>query len=147
MIVPRVALGAAIGVVSFVALAFAQMFGLGLQVGVVLGIDGTAIRAITPAPLVAAGVVVAALGAAGMLLVGRMPRSTLLAAAVVLAALVTVGTLRFPWDYLLSVGDAAWYDNVLVNGSQTLATYLLIGLAAGGVVPRQRRQDASDSPS
>ena len=144
MTVTRIGLGILTGAVAFVSLAYAQLIGSGLHQGVVVGLDGEPVRLIGAAPLAVVGMVVAGLAVAGFSLLRTLPRIALLAAASAVAVLIAVGTLRFTEDYLPELGMRDWFDDVLVNGSQSLATFLLLGLLLAAAISPQAEQPKSE---
>ena len=138
--------GVALGVVVFAALAMTQLIATGLQAGVLVGVDGSPLQVIEPSPVIVVGGVVAVLAAAATLLLPAIPAATPAAAAIVIAGLTAWGTSRFSWEYPLATGERPWWDNLLVSGSQSLATYLVIGLAIGAAVRSGVRPGLSPHP-
>lgn len=138
--------GAAAGLVVFAALGMTQLVATGLQAGVLVGPDGSPFQVIEPSPVIVVGGVVAVLAAAAALLLPAVRAATAIGAAIVLAGLTAWGTSRFSWEYPLATGERPWWDNLLVSGSQSLATYVVIGLAIGAAIRSGVRPAPSPHP-
>ena len=138
--------GAAVGLVVFAALGTTQLAATGLQAGVLVGPDGSPFQVIEPSPVIVIGGVVAVLATAAALLLPAVRAATAIGAAIVLAGLTAWGTSRFSWEYPLATGERPWWDNLLVSGSQNLATYLVIGLAVGAAIRSGVRPALSPLP-
>ncbi|MEO8263704.1 MAG: hypothetical protein ABI566_14140 [Pseudolysinimonas sp.] len=134
MTIRHLGAGIALGMLVFAALAVTQLIAAGLQAGVLVGLDGVPFQVVEPSPAIVVGGVVVVLAAAATLLLGSLPRATGVASGVVLVALAAWGTSRFSWDYPLVTGERPWWDQLLISGSQSLATYLVIGLLLGGAI-------------
>lgn len=122
--------GALAGLLLTLGTGLATLFATGLNMGLLLGADGTVAAAMSPEPAVLPGLLVAV--AAAVLLAFRglwwdPPLGRAAAGAIVLIVLVA-GSLQFEDNYLREIGLRPWWEPVLVTASQSMLTFAVLGI-------------------
>lgn len=128
--------GAVAGLVVAVGLGVAMLVSTGLNLGLVLGIDGVARSVTSSLPAIVPGLLVTAVAA--LLYASRdiwwVPRVGRVTAALIVLLVILVGSLQFDDFYLRNIGVVPWWDIVAIASSQSILSYAFLGIVIASLI-------------
>ena len=140
--------GAVASLVIAGGFGIAILIATGLNMGLVLGIDGRAQSVSSSAPAVVPALVVCA--AAALLFASQeiwwAPVAGRITAGAITVAVIVVGSLQYDEQYYRNIGVVPWWEIVVIASSQSMLSYAFVGMVIATLVIKAGARRGNMSP-